>query len=127
MCSCGENHAERPQQHKRRHTRNFTDPWRRTPGRLLGTALIRLYQLTLSSFIGNSCRHLPTCSEYAYEAIARHGLWNGGWMGLFRVMRCGPLGTHGFDPVPRILPARARWYLPWRFWNLTPDRQTGEN
>jgi len=64
---------------------------------------VRLYQLTLSGFVGNSCRHLPTCSEYAYEAIARHGLWAGGWMGLFRVIRCGPWGTHGIDRVPDTL------------------------
>ena len=82
-------------------------PWRKTPGRLFGTALVRLYQLTLSGFVGNSCRHLPTCSEYAYEAIARHGLWAGGWMGLFRVCRCGPGGTHGIDRVPEQLCADA--------------------
>ena len=72
-----------------RATCNWRGPWQKTPGRLLGTTLVRLYQLTLSGFVGNSCRHLPTCSEYAYEAIARHGLWAGGWMGLFRVSRCG--------------------------------------
>lgn len=97
-------------------TRNFGGPWPKTPGRLLGTGFVRLYQLTLSGFIGNSCRHLPTCSEYAYEAIARHGLWAGGWMGLFRIMRCGPFGTHGHDPVPVRLEARYRWFTPWRYW-----------
>ncbi|PWL17886.1 membrane protein insertion efficiency factor YidD [Falsochrobactrum shanghaiense] len=116
MCSCGRNHTETAPNHVRRETRNFTDPWRKTPGRLFGTVLIRIYQLTLSSFIGNSCRHMPTCSEYAYEAIARHGFWNGGWLGLFRVVRCGPFGTHGFDPVPQMLSARQHWYMPWRFW-----------
>lgn len=78
-------------------------------------AFVRLYQLTLSGFIGNHCRHLPTCSEYSYEAIARHGLWAGGWLSLFRVLRCGPGGTHGFDPVPEQLSGRMRWYLPWRY------------
>ncbi len=97
-------------------SRNWQGPWRRTPGRLLGTSLIRLYQLTLSGFIGNSCRHAPTCSEYAYEAVARHGLWPGGWLGLFRFMRCGPWGTHGFDPVPPDL--ESRWYTPWRYWRV---------
>ena len=67
---------------------------------MLGTGLVRLYQLTLSGFVGNGCRHLPTCSEYAYEAIARHGLFRGGWMGLRRVAKCGPWGSHGHDPVP---------------------------
>ena len=86
-----------------RHSRNWPGPWPKTPGRILGTSLVRLYQLTLSGFVGNSCRHLPTCSEYAHEAIARHGLWAGGWMGLFRVSRCGPGGTHGIDRVPEAL------------------------
>jgi putative membrane protein insertion efficiency factor len=98
-----------------RRSRNFPGPWRRTPGRLFGTSFVRLYQLTLSGFIGNSCRHFPTCSEYAYEAIARHGLWAGGWMGLFRVARCGPGGTHGVDLVPDTLPRDFHWWTPWRF------------
>lgn len=100
--------------HRATSTRNWQGPWRKTPGRLLGTSLVRLYQLTLSGFVGNSCRHLPTCSEYAYEAIARHGLWAGGWMGLFRVLRCGPHGTQGIDPVPESLPPRMLWLTPWR-------------
>ncbi|UWF59851.1 MULTISPECIES: membrane protein insertion efficiency factor YidD [unclassified Brucella] len=120
MGSCGGKHtgkgAPRP------YSRNFTDPWRKTPGRLFGTALIRFYQITLSSLIGNSCRHLPTCSEYAYEAIARHGLWRGGWMGFFRVVRCGPFGTHGFDPVPRELSPDLKWYMPWRYWRCSASR-----
>ena len=82
--------------------RNYDGPWRRTPGRLLGTGLIRAYQLTLSPLIGNSCRHLPTCSEYAFEAVARHGLARGSILALKRVVRCGPFGTHGFDPVPDV-------------------------
>jgi uncharacterized protein len=93
-------------------SRNFAGPWRKTPGRLVGTGLIRLYQLTLSGFIGNTCRHLPTCSEYGYEAIARHGLWRGGWLSLFRVIRCGPGGTSGIDNVPESLGSRLS-YLPW--------------
>lgn len=99
-------------------SRNYAGPWPKTPGRLAGTAFVRLYQLTLSGFVGNSCRHMPTCSEYAYEAIARHGLWNGGWLGLFRVMRCGPGGTHGIDNVPVALAPDQRWWAPWRFWRV---------
>ncbi|WP_318764232.1 membrane protein insertion efficiency factor YidD [Aminobacter niigataensis] len=98
--------------------RNWPGPWRKTPGRVLGTSLVRLYQLTLSGFIGNACRHMPTCSEYAHEAIARHGLWAGGWMGLFRVSRCGPWGTHGIDRVPEQLASRYRWFTPWRYWKI---------
>lgn len=95
--------------------RNYAGPFRKTPGRVFGMAFIRFYQLTLSGFIGNSCRHLPTCSEYGYESIARHGLWSGGWMTLFRVGRCGPGGTSGFDPVPEALGAHQRWWMPWRY------------
>ncbi len=97
-------------------SRNYGGPFRKTPGRLLGMGFIRLYQLTLSSLIGNSCRHLPTCSEYGYEAIARHGFWSGGWMTLFRVARCGPGGSSGFDPVPEALEPTTRWWAPWRHW-----------
>lgn len=109
-------HAHHEQ--KRTLSRNWEGPWPRTPGRLAGTALVRLYQLTLSGFVGNHCRHLPTCSEYAYEAIARHGLWPGGWMGVFRLMRCGPWGTHGIDRVPVELENRFHWFTPWRYWHI---------
>jgi putative membrane protein insertion efficiency factor len=87
----------------------------RTVPALLGTALIRLYRLTLSPLVGRQCRYLPTCSHYAEEAVGRHGLWIGLWMGLARLQRCGPMGASGFDPVPATLPAAARWYLPWRY------------
>jgi putative membrane protein insertion efficiency factor len=63
-------------------------------------AFIRIYQLTISFFVGRACRHLPTCSDYAAEAIRRHGAWRGFLLGLFRVLRCNPWGTWGFDPVP---------------------------
>jgi len=102
----------------KRSSRNYSGIWRKTPGRLFGVGLVRFYQLTLSGFIGQHCRHLPTCSEYAYEAIARHGLWAGGFMSLFRVIRCGPCGSHGFDPVPEILPEHCHWYQIWRYWRL---------
>ena len=65
---------------------------------------IRAYQLSLSFFLGRHCRHLPTCSDYAMEAIGRHGAWAGFWLGLFRVARCHPYGTHGFDPPPEEAP-----------------------
>ncbi len=81
----------------------------------LARALIAAYRVTLSPLIGNACRHLPTCSQYADEAIERHGLWAGGWMALARLLRCHPFGTSGLDFVARTLPAGARWYLPWRY------------
>ena len=114
--NCGHRHVDKGAVVLR--SRNWAGPWHKTPGRLAGTALVRAYQLTLSGFVGNTCRHLPTCSEYAYEAIARHGLWAGGWMALFRVGRCGPFGTHGIDRVPEQLEARYRWFTPWRYWRI---------
>jgi len=107
------------------NSRNFSQAWPKTPGRLVGTGLIRLYQLSLSGFVGGHCRHLPTCSEYGYEAIARYGLWAGGVMTLFRLIRCGPGGTHGFDPVPARLPARYSPFRPWRYWHLPPAAPAG--
>jgi len=100
--------------------RNWSGPFPKTPTRLFGMGLIRFYQLTLSSLIGRSCRHMPTCSEFGYEAVARHGLWAGGWMTLFRVARCGPGGSWGIDPVPDVLDERMHWYLPWRYWRRKP-------
>jgi putative membrane protein insertion efficiency factor len=97
-------------------SRNWQGPFRKTPGRLFGMAFIRFYQLTFSSLVGSSCRHMPTCSEYGYEAVARHGLWSGGWLTLSRVIRCGPGGTWGPDPVPELLDGSHPWYSPWSLW-----------
>jgi putative membrane protein insertion efficiency factor len=62
--------------------------------------IIRVYQLCLSPFCAGSCRFLPSCSDYAREAIALHGAWRGGWLGLWRLLRCNPWGGDGYDPVP---------------------------
>ena len=78
-------------------------------------AIVTTYRLTLSPLIGCNCRHLPSCSQYADEAIERHGFWAGGWMTLARLLRCQPLGTSGLDFVPGAAPQHARWYLPWRY------------
>jgi putative membrane protein insertion efficiency factor len=66
---------------------------------VMGT--IRLYQRAVSPSLGNNCRFLPTCSTYAHDAVASHGLWRGGWLALRRIGRCHPLRAGGFDPVPR--------------------------
>jgi uncharacterized protein len=76
--------------------------------------LIRFYQLTLSALLGRQCRYLPTCSHYADEAIARHGLWAGGWMGAARFCRCNPWGGSGYDPPP-VERAADVWWRPWRY------------
>jgi putative membrane protein insertion efficiency factor len=99
---------------------------RRAP-RLLGLALVRAYRLTLSSLVGFECRHLPTCSEYAEEALERFGLWAGSWMTCARLCRCHPFGTSGLDFVPASPPAGARWWLPWRYgrWRGTNQHAPG--
>jgi putative membrane protein insertion efficiency factor len=82
---------------------------------------IRAYQLTLSALFGRTCRHLPTCSSYTMEAIARHGAWAGFWLGLFRIARCNPWGSSGYDPVPDDVPrAQARF---WRYASLRGKAQ----
>jgi uncharacterized protein len=62
--------------------------------------LIRFYQLTLSSIMGRQCRFLPTCSDYARQAIDIHGVWDGGILATKRICRCHPWGGEGYDPVP---------------------------
>jgi putative membrane protein insertion efficiency factor len=83
--------------------------------RLAGRGLIQAYRYTLSALVGFHCRHLPTCSQYADEAIDRHGLWAGSWMTLARLCRCHPWGTSGLDVVPQTLAPGARWFMPWRY------------
>ena len=80
-----------------------------------GRGMIWIYRHTLSPLVGFNCRHLPTCSVYGDEAIAKFGLWAGGWMTLARLLRCQPWGTSGIDNVPSTISANARWYQPWRY------------
>jgi len=61
---------------------------------------IRAYQWLVSPILPGSCRHLPTCSQYAVEAIDIHGPFRGFWLALKRVLRCNPWGSSGYDPVP---------------------------
>lgn len=77
--------------------------------------LIKLYQYSLSAFFGRTCRFLPTCSDYTYEAIKKHGAWAGFWLGLSRLWRCRPGCDHGFDPIPDQLPEGKNWFMPWRY------------
>lgn len=76
---------------------------------------IRGYQLTFSALVGRQCRHWPSCSEYTDEAIQKHGVWAGGWMGLARICRCNPWGTDGIDLVCEELPQGATALTPWRY------------
>lgn len=61
--------------------------------------LIRLYQMTLSRVLPPTCRFEPSCSRYGYQAIEKYGLLRGGWMTLWRILRCNPFNPGGYDPV----------------------------
>jgi putative membrane protein insertion efficiency factor len=61
---------------------------------------VRLYRLVFSPLLGSNCRFQPTCSEYALEALAKHGAIRGSWLALRRILRCHPGGGSGYDPVP---------------------------
>lgn len=65
---------------------------------------IRAYQLTFSAWLGRQCRFGPSCSEYAMEAVERHGALQGAWLAIKRVSRCHPWGGSGYDPVPEPAP-----------------------
>ncbi len=73
---------------------------------------VRAYQLLLSPVLPPSCRFLPSCSDYACEAIARHGALGGAGLALWRLFRCNPWGGSGYDPVPRTLPWMRRGSRP---------------
>lgn len=62
--------------------------------------LVRIYQNCISPFTPASCRYTPTCSQYAVEALRKHGLFKGGWLAFRRIISCHPWGGHGHDPVP---------------------------
>ncbi|PIE64289.1 MAG: membrane protein insertion efficiency factor YidD [Desulfobacterales bacterium] len=62
--------------------------------------LIQLYQISISPFLGSHCRFVPSCSEYAYQAIATYGVFKGSLLAIKRILRCHPFNPGGFDPVP---------------------------
>ena len=68
--------------------------------RHLLAGLIRGYQLTLSRVLPPSCRFHPSCSQYALEAVHRHGALKGAWLAARRLARCHPFHPGGYDPVP---------------------------
>jgi putative membrane protein insertion efficiency factor len=85
-------------------------------------APIMAYRYTLSALVGAHCRHLPTCSDYAREAIDKNGAWKGGWLTLARLCRCHPWGSQGFDPVPDLSGERHP-FAPWRYgrWRMSSN------
>ena len=64
--------------------------------------LIKVYQNTLSPFIGRNCKFIPTCSEYTIDAINEYGAFKGAIMGIRRIWRCNPFSKGGYDPVIKI-------------------------
>jgi len=66
----------------------------------LAMVLIKLYQNTVSKVLPPVCRFQPTCSQYAFEAIKRHGFARGSWLAAKRIARCNPFSEGGYDPVP---------------------------
>jgi len=94
---------------------------------------IKVYQATLSPALRliSRCRHMPSCSAFACEAIATHGAWAGGWIGLARLCRCRPGGSWGYDPVPADPPS-APWHAPWTYgdwrsgYRAPPDNPAGQ-
>ncbi|MBQ7419119.1 MAG: membrane protein insertion efficiency factor YidD [Prevotella sp.] len=61
---------------------------------------IRFYQVAISPLLGPSCRFTPTCSEYAKQALIKHGPVKGLYLAIWRILRCNPWGGSGYDPVP---------------------------
>jgi putative membrane protein insertion efficiency factor len=62
--------------------------------------IVKFYQYCIRPLLPDACRYTPSCSNYAIEAINKHGAFKGGWLGLKRIFRCHPFGGHGYDPVP---------------------------
>lgn len=81
-------------------------------------APVYAYRYSFKAFVGQNCRHWPSCSEYAIEAIDKNGAWRGFWLMLSRIKRCGPGGTSGVDPVPDIR-AERHAFAPWLYGRWT--------
>ena len=79
-------------------------------------SLIRFYRRSISPLFPPSCRFVPTCSEYAMQALATHGLVKGLLLTAWRLLRCQPFAKFGYDPVP----PKGRWVSPER--KLTRSR-----
>lgn len=69
--------------------------------KLVTLQLLRAYKWTISPMLPAACRYVPTCSEYATEAVERYGAVRGGWVALKRLLRCHPFAGSGYDPVVR--------------------------
>lgn len=63
-------------------------------------ALVKFYRVVISPYRPPCCRYIPTCSQYALEAIEKYGALKGGWLAFRRILRCNPFHKGGYDPVP---------------------------
>ena len=73
------------------------------------SGLVRFYQLAVSPHLPKVCRYMPTCSDYALEALRRFGFWRGSYLALRRILRCHPWAKGGWDPVPPAKHSAARF------------------
>ncbi|RLV60828.1 membrane protein insertion efficiency factor YidD [Parashewanella curva] len=71
-----------------------------SPLQWIGITLVRTYQIVISPLLGPRCRFVPTCSQYAIDAIKIHGFFKGSWFAIKRILKCHPLHPGGSDPVP---------------------------
>lgn len=69
-------------------------------GARLMMALVRFYRACISPLLPRCCRFTPTCSQYALEALGKHGFWKGTGLAIWRILRCNPFNPGGYDPVP---------------------------
>jgi putative membrane protein insertion efficiency factor len=73
---------------------------KRSPAVYLVIFLIKIYQRCISPLLGRNCRFYPTCSQYTLEAVQRYGFAQGCFLGIRRIVKCGPWHPGGYDPVP---------------------------
>jgi|SRR5580698_8507979 putative membrane protein insertion efficiency factor len=85
-------------------TRNHISEMRYSP-KFVALQLLRGYKSAISPLLPPSCRYIPTCSDYATEAVERYGVLRGSWMALTRILRCHPFVRGGCDPVVKRAPA----------------------
>lgn len=83
-------------------------------GKWLAKTPIHIYRYSFKPLVGWQCRHWPTCSDYALQAIELNGTWRGLWMTAGRFVRCGPGGTSGVDPVEDIRHLHHP-FAPWHY------------
>jgi len=86
----------------------------RTFAQRVALHLLRAYKRLLSPMFPPACRYVPTCSEYAMEAIERFGVLGGGAMSLWRLLRCHPFARGGYDPVVKTSPQACENEISWK-------------